>query len=224
MDTLVVITGLLGPLHVENLIALYKYTPNKLVSTWNDQPPELIKKLVENGFYVLGNKYPELRTSANLQIVCAHNGIAWAINKGFKYVCRMRTDVFPLNFELFLEKTEAIYTEDLMVICGKETSFVYFLDIIVAGPVDKMLKFFGTLQPTGDTRIPEKFLLETYAGPGRPIVTREDVKSVFKTCLDVCKRESIEFLWVRLPGWYVGKRSNPFMRVISEYCAEDTIF
>ena len=220
-DTVVVITGLLTPFYVENLIAQYKYTKHKIISTWNDQDIYLIFKLTISGFLIICNKYPELRSSANLQIICAHNGVERAIANGFKYICHARTDIFPLNFNKFLTATRHIYTEGLMVPCGIDNGLIYYVQLLITGPAEEMRKLYSKLEAT-DTKFPEKFLIENYAG--RPIDTREDVLSVFRTFLDICKKENIEFLWARPPEWFIGERSNPLMRLIGEYCAEDAMF
>ena len=52
-DTCVVISGLLTEEYVNNLLITYSSVNNKLITTWENQPQNLIEKLRDNGFILI---------------------------------------------------------------------------------------------------------------------------------------------------------------------------
>ena len=215
--TAVVITGVLEEIFVENLIASYAdiISPLKIISTWNDQNEEYVNRLRMNGFVVLQSEYPKNKTSANIQIYSTQVGILYAQNLGYEYICRSRTDIFPFNFNTFLDVIGHLYSEKITVLCGlKQEICVYFLDVIILGPIDKMLKFFGKTVAADDSRPIEVFLSEEYYGKNN--LTKEDVKSEIHFCLKDCKENGIEFIWYRSKYWGIPGRTIPMMRIIGE--------
>jgi hypothetical protein len=220
-ETIVVITGLINELFVDNLIKSYKNTNNKLISTWYDQDKDLIELLRINNFKIVLNFYPKHINSTNVQIYSAHRGTQEAKKLGYKYVCHTRTDVFPLNYIEFLTRCQELYTQKLMIISGIPTH-VLFLQILTAGPINEILKFYNKLQEPHDTRFPEIYLMETYLG--KKDLTKEDIKTHFNICLNLCRKYDIEFIWVRPPWWGIGCRTIPMMKVINEYCKESDVY
>jgi len=219
--TIVIITGQLNFMFVDNLLESYKDVTHKMVSTWADQDEELLNILSLNNFNILRNDYPSYINSTNVQIHSTRMGLLEAQRLGFKYICHTRTDVFPLNYRDFLDSCAHLYTEKPSVLCGIPTN-VYFMDILVAGPIDKMLQFYNKLQERGDTRGPETYLLEEYLGKRN--LTKDAVKSSLNICLNVCRQRGIEFIWVRPAWWAIGCRTIPMMKVIAEYCGESAVY
>jgi len=205
---------------VDNLIKSYVGIYDKLVSTWNDQDKDLLELLSLNNFKIVLSDYPEHKNSANVQIHATRMGALEAQRLGYRYVCHTRTDVFPLNYNKFLYSCADLYSEKITILCGIPS--VYFLDILTIGPIDEILRFYNTLQESSDTRFPEKYLMETYIGSGD--LTKEDIKSHFNICLNICRRDGIEFIWVRPPWWAIGCRTIPMMKVIGEYCKESDVY
>jgi len=220
-ETIVVITGLLNYIFVDNLIESYKHVSHKLVSTWHDQDKDLVEILRHNNFKIVLSNYPPYKNSTNVQIYATRQGALEAQKLGYKYVCHTRTDVFPLDYIQFLERCAHLYSEKLMVICGIPLE-QYFLQILTAGPVDDILKFYNKLQEPTDNRCPEAYLMETYIG-GRGL-SKETIKSHFNMCLKVCRQYGLEFIWVRPPWWGIGCRTIPMMKVIAEYCGESAVY
>jgi len=212
-DTIVVITGQLNSMFVDNLIKSYVGIYHKLVSTWNDQDKYLLELLRLNNFKIVLSDYPEHKNSANVQIHATRMGALEAQRLGYRYVCHTRTDVFPLNYNKFLYSCADLYSEKLTIL--RYIQCVYFLQILTIGPVDEILRFYNTLQEPSDTRFPEKYLMETYIGSRD--LTKEDIKSHFNICLDICRRDDIEFIWVRPESWANGCTTIPMMKVIAEY-------
>jgi len=214
----IILTGQLQSVYINKLIQAYTNIQNVIVSTWKDQDPQLIEDLSANGFIILLSELPSDHVQNN-KIFAAKKGCLYAQSLGFKYVYHSRTDVFPLNFSHFIHSIKDLYESKITVICGLSNS--YFLDILVIGPINNMLKFYGKLQDPTDTRCPEVFLLETYYN--KKNLSREDIKSEINFCLDRCK--NIEFIWFRNRLWADRpSRTIPMMRVISEYCTEPGIY
>ena len=198
-NTIVVITGLINVFFVDNLIKSYKNTNNKLISTWYDQDKDLIELLILNNFKIVLNDYPKHKNSTNVQIYATNKGSQEAKKLGYKYICHTRSDVFPLNYLEFLKKSQQLYTEKLTIICGIPSD-VLFLQILTVGSINEILNFYNKLQEPTDTRFPEKYLMETYIG--KQNLTKEDIKTHFNICLNLCRKYDIEFIWFR-PSWWV---------------------
>lgn len=222
MDTITVITGLVKDVYINDLIESYKDIRNKLLSTWKDTNSEVLHKFEQNGFLIVVSERPILDNSVNYQTVLAQNGILKARELGFQYVCRSRTDVFPQNHLVFLEKTRELYKENITVLCGVELFHIhYFLDIIVCGKIENMLLFFCGVKQKGDTN-PERFWLDNYAK--EPIHTKEDVKRHLNFANKICKENNIEIIWYRPYDCISFPRTIPYTKVISEYCNAYFVF
>ena len=112
-------------------------------------------------------------------------------------------------------------TEKLTIICGIPSD-VLFLQILTVGSINEILNFYNKLQEPTDTRFPEKYLMETYIG--KQNLTKEDIKTHFNICLNLCRKYDIEFIWFRPSWWAIGCRTIPMMKVISEYCKESDVY
>jgi hypothetical protein len=97
----------------------------------------------------------------------------------------------------------------------------YFLDILVCGSVDNMLKMFVVKDP-GNKRAFEPYLIETYTNMKK--LSKEQLKNHMAFCLEECKQNDIEFIWHRDKKWKTPKRTIPDMKVIKEYCDDEFIF
>jgi len=97
-DVCIIITGLIIPGYINELINTYKNIKNKIISTWIDQDSSLINTLRENGFIILLNDYPQRKSTFNFQFTQMKFGILKAKELGFKYVLRFRTDTYIKRF------------------------------------------------------------------------------------------------------------------------------
>ena len=219
-NTAIVLTGLLNSRFVNLIRQFYNNIPNVIVSTWNDQDSYLIDDLSANGFTVLLHDYPEHANSTNVQIYAAQKGVLYAQSLGFKYAYHSRTDVFPLNYAKFIGSIKDLYESKLTVVSG--LSHAYILDILVVGPIEKLLKLYNNLQEPDDNRYVEIFLMENYYN--KTNLSRDDIRSEINFCLDRCRENNIEIIWFRNTEWEGGTRTIPMMRVISEYCTEPGIY
>uniref|UniRef100_A0A6C0JPN3 Uncharacterized protein n=1 Tax=viral metagenome TaxID=1070528 RepID=A0A6C0JPN3_9ZZZZ len=96
-DVCLIITGLIQPDYINDLIHMYKNINTKIVSTWFDQDKHLLTSLKENGFIILLNKYPS--ESYMYQSTQIKNALLKAKELGFKYTLRTRTDLCIKPFQ-----------------------------------------------------------------------------------------------------------------------------
>ena len=223
-DTITIITGILTPLFVEELIESYKEVKHKMVSTWKDSNRIFIEELKSNGFKVVLSESPNHGSSANNQIVCVHNGIRAAMSLGYKYICRSRTDIFPKNHIKFLEVIRDLYMEKVTVLCGVSLfNTNFYLDVIMCGSTEQLLVVFSRLQePNKVYKNPELYFLENYAK--RVIETQEDVKKYLNFAKDKCIESNIEIIWYRPYDCISFPRTIPYTNLISEYCNAPFIY
>jgi hypothetical protein len=206
-DTCVVISGLLNDEYVNNLLITYSSFSNKIITTWENQQKELIEKLKDNGFIIVLNK-PLILTcfnqhiSALVQTTAIKSGVIKANELGFKYAIRMRTDITCNDFNLFCNTIERMYKEKITVLCGLLN---YFYDAVVAGPIEKMLKFYRNIPSDYDTRGPERYLMEEYMEDTNTTVELFKTKVYF--CLEEVRKANITM-------YFTSKR----WEIINDYC------
>lgn len=198
MNTCFVITGLIDSFFTPLLIESYKNSTNKIVSTWNNQDPILIKSLKENGFHIIQDEYPTINKQTNYQSKAIYNGCVEAKKLGYTHVIRMRTDIISDDIDKFyiLLNEQFLNKDKFVSFCGIETfDGIYFYDVMIGGQVNKMLDFFKNEQVLEDTRYIEKYLLEMYLHKTDP--TREDIKSIFNFCYQHCEMLDIHFYFYK---------------------------
>lgn len=220
-DTITIITGILTPMFVEKIIESYKDVKHKMISSWNSSIHSykiLIHALKSNGFKIVLSDYPKYRCSANYQIVCVKNGIKMAMELGYKYICRSRTDIFPLNHIKFLEVTRDLYIEKLTVLSGISLpNKIFFVDLIMCGSCEQISAMWSKLEgPEILYKNVELHILENYAKC--EINTQEDVKKYLSFSKDRCIESNIEFIWYRPNGINFFPTTSHYVKLISEYC------
>tara|TARA_Y100000816_G_scaffold288638_1_gene273572 strand:+ start:6204 stop:6917 length:714 start_codon:yes stop_codon:yes gene_type:complete len=227
-QTMILITGQLSDLFTNRLIETYKNVSHKMISTWDNTNKEFIERLEKNGFIVLLNSDQPLKKCMvthkhNSQIFCIKTGLEKAKELGYKHVLRSRTDIFSEHVERFIDINRDLYLDKIMVVCGIETKSpgVYFLDVIVAGPIEKMSSMF-TLKNPGDRTPYEIYLLRNYTKKRK--VSQDEMHEFFNFALPNCRKHAIELTWYRDAKWKTPKRSIPDMKIIKEYCDEDIMF
>jgi hypothetical protein len=97
-DMCIIITGLIHENYIIDILTTYKNINNKIISTWYDQDQTLIKILKDNGFIILLNGYPTVKSSYNFQSTHIKAGLLKAIELGCKYVLRFRSDTYIRHF------------------------------------------------------------------------------------------------------------------------------
>lgn len=195
-DTCVIITGLVLDEYVDSLIKTYEKVENKIVVTWKDQNPHLLNKLKNNGFIILQNDYPDKRCSVNYQTRSIYSGIMTAKELGFKYVIRMRTDVFCNNFLSLMKKIRHLYIKNFTCICGQGYSNIdYFNDFCMASSIEDFMKMFYKEQTEEDNRYPELFWMETYFD--RVNITPQDLKQNFNYFIQILEDNDIKMHWIK---------------------------
>ena len=128
-----------GPIeHTDLIIQHYtKFSKNLIIST-NKYNTEDIIKLRNVGFTVKCNNLASHpgRKNFNNQVVNTYEGCKWAKENGFKFVIKMRTDLFFSNLKkllLEMDKTNVYFSAYHNHVGG------YLCDYMVSGEVDYMM-------------------------------------------------------------------------------------
>jgi hypothetical protein len=225
----IVITGLLEERFIDLLINTYKNVDTaKIISTWKDQDKVFLDKLEQNGFIILLNDYPEFRTSANLQIKNAYMGCLKAKELNYKYVIRIRTDLVSNNMLLFFNTIKDLYKDKLCVLARIEEIKIeykkkFFVDHIVGGQTEEMLKFYGKEKDLYDQTFTEKFLQENYMGKspsGDYDLSFEEFTTKFNCCLKQVRNAGVSMTWLRGKYTYYG---HDIEFINGHYCRRDSI-
>jgi hypothetical protein len=208
-DTCVVITGLLRSDFIQPLIDMYKDVPNKIISTWKDQPH--INEIENNGFIIKLNDYPSYVNCTNYQTVNIREGCLLAKSLGFPYVIRMRTDLICNDIVKFMGCIKHLYKERITVLGFIQTSLFYIIDFFVAGPISEMLLVFKEEQKEGDGRFVEQYWMEEYFN--KKDLTLTDVKERLYSCLQVLQENNIDMELI----------SKNWGKIIEKYCKQNII-
>ncbi len=207
--TCVIITGLLKNEYISPLIDMYKDVPNKIISTWKDQPH--INTLKDNGFIIQLNDYPSYRNCTNYQTVNIREGCILAKKLGFKYIIRMRTDLICNNMIKFMGCITPLYTEKITVLGFINLSSFYIIDFFIAGEICEMISIFNKEQKENDKRFVEQYWMEEYLG--KKDLTINDLKEKLYTFLDILQSNNIDMEII----------SKNWGKIISNYCKKDFI-
>ena len=97
-DVCIVITGVLKQEYINTIIYTYRNIKNKIISTWNDENTDFLKKLEQNNFIILLNEKPKIFCGSNCQATDIANGSLKAKEMGFEYVLRFRSDCYITNY------------------------------------------------------------------------------------------------------------------------------
>ena len=98
--------------------------------------------------------------NVNMQLVNSRAGLVAAAAAGATHAIKMRGDVHVTDARAFLRVVGAPQRLTMMAWIR------YITEYLVAGPMDDMLGLFGSqLQPAGDDRFSELYMMETYARP-----------------------------------------------------------
>ena len=214
-DTITILSGIIKEEFISNLISAYKYVKHKMISTWDDTENTLLEKLKNSGFkIILSNKNDiEFECSANYQCLTIKNGIIEAIKLGFKYVCKSRTDIFPINHLKFLHLTRDLYKEKITVLHGIKYDIIYYLDVIMCGNINNILLCFNEQKKSDDNTIPELFFIKNYCK--EYIKTKKDIKKYINFAYKICIDNDIEIIWYK--QFLYNNKYQSYIKLISEY-------
>lgn len=202
-DVCLVITGLLQDNYVNEMIESYKNIRNKIVSTWNDQDKVLIEKLKNNGFIVLTNDYPNIKSSVNVQALSIYYGCMKAKELNFNYVIRIRTDIIVSDINKFIEINLELMKDKLVILyVHNNNSGLYIDDHFIGGSIDKMILFYNVQQESNNIRFPEKFLQEKYMNTTN--VTIEKIREYFNFSIEKVYQNNISVKHLKYPERYSG--------------------
>ena len=195
------ITGKLTLELVARLQVSFQHVPNKVISVWVDEDLRFLDYLHQHGFQIVMNFPPQVKSSANLQAACIVNGLHKIIGMGFEKCIRVRTDMFFENIEHATNVIAGQIREKLVCLSGMSSEspkLWYYLDLLIAGRCETMLKFFSPLMKKDESRCAEMFWLETYLG--RKCTTKEDVLEVFEFCGQHLYGQPVLCHWID-KGW-----------------------
>jgi hypothetical protein len=212
-----------GQLHdsttVHNLIQSFENIEHKIISTWETENPVLLETLMDHGFKVLYNEVPDhikLETntqhknqelSANIQSYQILQGCKLAIQLGFEYCVRTRTDLVSNNYSLILETIFPLLSENKLVCLsgisfdtlspqsGKSLAKTHFyLDYFLFGKLTHFIKYFDRiLTKIHNNGGPERGWIESYLG--KTTISREDILSLFTFCGEELQSTSAVLMW-----------------------------
>jgi hypothetical protein len=188
---------------------MYKDVPNKIISTWKDQPQT--DALRDNGFIIKLNDYPSYRNCTNYQTVNIREGCILAKNLGFKYVIRMRTDLICNDMIKFMGCINHLYRERITVLGFINLTSFYIIDFFIAGNIDEMILIFNKEQKEDDKRFVEQYWMEEYLDKND--LKHFDLKQKLHTCLDILHSNNIEMELI----------SKNWGKIIGEYCNQNII-
>lgn len=200
-DFCFVITGLLKSEYISDLIKSYIGVKNKIISTWKDQDNKFINLLEENGFLIVLNDHPvyDNHTFQQRQTIYQNttikSGCIKALELGFKYAIRMRTDVICNNIKLFRDMLGGFDKDKITVFSAIDygNSHFYFLDVMLSGKIDHILKMVTPDVSNKDERFVEKIWMYNYTGEN--ITDLEKFKQYFHICLEECRKTQLDFYW-----------------------------
>ena len=207
-------------------IKLYKdyfKSASIILSTWEGEDSETLRKIRAEGVDVLLNKKPASAgpRNINLQIVSARAGILLAVSMKKKYLLKTRTDVrmyssnaltflfqmlmrFPLHTSGFAQKGRLISTH------GSISKWYFFPDMMVFGYAEDVQKYFNpafvaddvTALQIGDVEasfVPEQyFFMEFLKKIGYSLTfTDEDSRMVQARNALILDPESLDWYWCK---------------------------
>jgi len=220
-DTVTIISGLVESIYIDYLIDAYKYIKHKILSTYSDTDSKILDIFKTNGFIVvLSDPLPDEENKICLgtarQVNHIQNGIKKALELGYKYVCRSRTDIFPQSHRKFLYLTRDLYKEKITSLCGIYLeNFAYYLDIIVCGTIENISHLFNKKQSLSYNKNSELWFLENYCN--HPIDSEDDVKKYINFVADISRDNDIEIIWYKPNTKYFYSTSAPFVKLIKDY-------
>ncbi len=197
------ITGKLTLELAARLQVSFQKIPNKVLSVWITEDLHLLDYLHQNGFHIVTNFPPQVKSSGNMQSVCITNGLHKIIGMGFDKCIRVRTDMFFENIEHTTNVIVGQIQQKLVCLSGMSSEnpkLWYYLDLLIAGRCQTMLKFFTPLMLENESRCAEMFWLESSLG--RTCTTKEDVLEVFDFCGLSLYKQPVLCSWID-KGWEI---------------------
>jgi hypothetical protein len=220
-----------GPLHDDRCVNLLieNYSSQKsncIISTWDDQPIELIQKLIDNDFPLLINKREDVDyvgwSNCNLQFYSSAKGISRFLDTDYTHVLKIRTDTIPSKIDNFLEILYNKSADKITFMCwitGMEIE--YFIDFFSFGPKEKVYGLWNIYQSeTTNPMFTEQYLLYKNLGITKP--TYQDIKNEYNFCLKEMFESDIRLDWekpsYRNKGDYVRQY---YLTINNESCVKD---
>jgi hypothetical protein len=190
-----------GPLHYNSLPILindYSNFSDKFVTTWDNENPESIKRLEENGFTVILNALPEIRNAQHYQKKSILGGLEHIKALGvYTHVLRTRVDFHITDVNKLMERY-ASYDETkptfLTWFKNRADEPGYLMNQLLYGPLDFMEKYYGAEWQYGETRFDELFFQENYFEGEKPL-KYNDIRDKVNLSLNDLINDNIELYW-----------------------------
>jgi len=220
-----------GPLHDERcvnlLIECYKsQKSNCVISTWDDQPTELINKLVSENFPLIINKRENVEyvgwSNCNLQFYSSSSGLSSFLETDYSHLLKIRTDTIPSDIDKFLEILSNKPKEKLIFMCWiTGTEIEYFVDFFSFGPKNKVFDLWNIYQAeTEKPMFTEQYLLFKNMGISDPKFNQ--IRDEYEFCLKEMFESGLRLDWekpqYRHKGDYVRQY---YLTINNESCIKD---
>lgn len=192
------LVGKFSEIDVDRLIKSYQNEFPVIVSTWKNQvTDEQIIKLKDAGFDLVLSESIESNFSINLQLKTIRAGLNF-IKENYEcdIIIKSRIDIYPVNYDKFIEYILNNQDDKLFVLFKVYFSFLYYLDLIVVGRKDQIFKFYNIKDSPFDA-FPELYLIHTYTGLIPKTYTHEYYEKHLKFIGRDLRSRNIDFIWQR---------------------------
>ncbi|WP_256011178.1 WavE lipopolysaccharide synthesis family protein [Desertivirga xinjiangensis] len=228
-----------GPIVVKDnftleTLKLYKYIYpqiNIVLSTWREQPSEVVEQIKKLGVIVIENEKPEFPglSNVNFQLTSTSNGIDYLVkNTNTKYLLKTRTDqrcnksIDFLSYMRFLQQRFPVNSNlnERLIICSVN-SFKRRLygvtDMFMFGHIQDMKNYWCI--PLDEKRkvegvLPSELYMKSEVAEGylinrffdylnyRPLWTEEDSNQFLSSYFNIIDKEQIDLYWFKYDRYF----------------------
>ena len=215
--------------YVENLIKFYKGLKNVIFIIDDLEDQSKVDLLKSNNFKIIINNVSKLPNNGfgNVNFQCSSSKLAaeYAIQNGYKYMIRMRSDqiILQLNkfinnfdfnklgFFAYINNTNPHYSEGFHIVNkllsekynidleGSNLCYNYLMDYCITGPVKEIDKLFNYLEIEKIDAPAEHKILMTYFCENKLVLDNsfENIKNNFNFILGCLIDNEIDFLMMK---------------------------
>ena len=187
---------------VDRIIESYScIKDNCVISTWVNEPIELLDKLENAGFKVIKSDIPVFKGhhNCNLQTKSSINGIKYLENKDYSHILRMRSDLIPNDIIKLIDILSKISESKMVFLCWiNGYNIHYFTDFFNFGPIEIIKKFWDVEQLIDEDTsrmFTEQYLCYKFTGLEYP--NYNDISNIFAFSVKELYSNNIELNWTK---------------------------